>query len=165
MFGFFGEVKGGVPPLFKLLDAYSLRQAPEPKPMVIPTWSEWNVHYGVGPERNLIPIQGEELMTVDTVNAGRISNTSRLHYIPRGWAPYFIGEMSPESAMRLVRQLITGLRSASMKSQCPWNGGVLQPVAVPVSSAPSVRRARYTWRGRVRQVRWTVHWEGGLVGN
>ena len=64
-----------MPPLFKLPDAYSLLQALEPKPMLIPTWLEWNMHYGVGPERSLIPIQGEELMTVDsTVNAGRTVN-------------------------------------------------------------------------------------------
>ena len=70
-----GKLGGTMPPLFKLPDAHSSRQALEPKPMVIPTWSEWNVHYGVRPERSLIPIQGEELMTADTENAGRALNT------------------------------------------------------------------------------------------
>jgi hypothetical protein len=117
VFGFFGEVEGGqMPPLFKLPDAYSLRQALEPKPMVIPTWLEWIMHYGVGPERSLIPIQGEELMTV---SAGRTVNVPRLQYIPRGWAPYFIGGMSPESAMRIIRQLITGLTERQREIAMP----------------------------------------------
>ena len=73
-----------MPPLFKLPDVYSLRQALEPKPMVIPMWSEWNVYYGVRPERCLIPIQqGEELMTADTENAGRTLNTP-----PPGFGTY-----------------------------------------------------------------------------
>ena len=59
-------------------------------------------------------------MTVDsTGNAGLTVNIPRLQYIPRGWAPYFIGGMSPESAMRLIRQLITGLTESQREIAMP----------------------------------------------
>jgi hypothetical protein len=118
LFGFLGEAVGGgqLPPLFKLPEAYSLRQALDPKKFVVPTWTEsWNVHYGVGPDRN--HMQGEELMTVEGDGAGRPVHIPRLQYVPtRAWAPYFIGGMSPEKAMRLVRQLITGLGTDAQRA-------------------------------------------------
>jgi hypothetical protein len=115
VFGFLGEAEGGqLPPLFKLPEAYSLRQALDPKKIVVPTWTEWNVHYGVGPDRN--HMQGEELMTVEGEGAGRPVYVPRLQYVPRAWAPYFIGGMSPEKAMRLVRQLITGLGTDAQRA-------------------------------------------------
>ena len=98
---------GQLPPLFRLPEAYLLRQALDPKKIVVPTWTEWNVRYGVGPDRN--HLQGEELMTVEGEGAVRPVYVPRLQYVPRAWALYFTGGMSPEKAMRLVRQLITGL--------------------------------------------------------
>ena len=93
--------KGGgqLPPLFKLPEAYLLRQALDPsKKIVVPTWTEWNVHYGVGTDRN--HMQGEELMT--GVEGEHPVYVPRLQYVPRAWALYFIGRMPSEKAMRLV---------------------------------------------------------------
>jgi hypothetical protein len=109
-FGFLGEVEGGqLPPLVKLPDALSLRQALAPKELLVPTWTEWNAHFGVNPRE--VRIRGEELMTIEGRDAetGRRVWVPKLQYIPRAWAPYFFGGTTPEYAMRLIRQLILDL--------------------------------------------------------
>ena len=116
VFGFLGEVEEGqLPPLMKMPDAMSLRQAMEPLEMTVPTWAEWNTHYGVGPAR--VPIAGEELlMSVEEHDAGRIVKVPRLQYVPRAWAPYFLAAMTPEKAMRQMRQLINALTSEEQRA-------------------------------------------------
>ena len=39
----------------------------------------------------------------------------KLQYLPRAWAPYFFGGVTPEQAMRLVRQLTRNLETVSQK--------------------------------------------------
>ena len=109
VFGFLGEVEEGqLPPLMKLPDAMSLRQAMEPQQITVPTWAEWNAHYGVGANR--VMVEGEDLLlSVAEGEAGRTVWVPRLQYLPRAWAPYFMAAMTPEQAMRLMRQLINGL--------------------------------------------------------
>jgi hypothetical protein len=116
VFGFLGEAEEGqLPPLMKLPDALSLRQALAPRDVVAPTWAEWNAHYGVGLER--YPIRGEELMSVDGAEgAGRTVSVARLQYIPRAWAPYFLEGMTPERAMRVVRLLIDFLGTDAQRA-------------------------------------------------
>lgn len=111
VFGFLGEVEDGqLPPLMKLPDALSLRQAIEPHAISVPSWQEWDAHYGVGPGR--VQVAGEDvLMTVEAADpaVGRVVDVPRIQYLPRAWAPYFLEAMTPEKAMRLVRTLIAGL--------------------------------------------------------
>jgi hypothetical protein len=109
VFGFLGEVEEGqLPPLMKLPDALLLRQALAPRDVVAPTWAEWNAHDGVGPDR--IPIMGEDLMSADgNDGSGRTVFVARLQYIPRAWASYFLGGVTPEKAMRVIRLLIESL--------------------------------------------------------
>ena len=116
VFGFLGEVEEGqLPPLMRLPDAVSLRQAIEPHSITIPTGPEWTAHYGGAPDR--IPIAGEELlMGVDTAEAGRIVDVPRLQYLPRAWAPYFLSAMTPEKAMRLTRTLISVLTTEAQRT-------------------------------------------------
>ena len=116
VFGFLGEVEEGqLPPLMKLPDALSLRQAIEPHPISVPTWQEWDVHYGVGPDR--VQVVGEEvLVSVEAAGAGRTVDVPRLQYLPRAWAPYFLEAMTPEKAMRLTRTLISGLATFAQRA-------------------------------------------------
>ena len=103
VFGFLGEVEEGqLPPLMKLPDAMSLRQAMEPQQITVPTWAEWNAHYGVGANR--VMVEGEDLLlSVAEGEAGRTVWVPRLQYLPWAWAPYFMAAMTPEQAMRLMR--------------------------------------------------------------
>lgn len=114
-FGFLGEVEGGqLPPLVKLPDAMSLRQALAPKEILAPTWAEWNTHFGVNPRE--VRIRGEELMVVEGGDDnGRRVLVPKLQYIPRAWAPYFLGGTTPEQAMRLIRQLTRDLPTEQQK--------------------------------------------------
>ena len=110
VFGFLGEVEEGqLPPLVRLPDTLSLRQAMEPHNVIVPTSLVWNAHYGVGPDR--IPIMGEDLLMSADEGTGRVVSLSRLQYLPRAWAPYFAKAMTPESAMRLMRHLINALET------------------------------------------------------
>lgn len=110
VFGFLGEVEDGqLPPLVRLPDTVSLRQAMEPHDVLVPTWELWNAHYGVGPDR--VPILGEDLLMSVEDGTGRTVSLARLQYIPRAWAPYFAKAMPPESAMRMMRHLINALES------------------------------------------------------
>jgi hypothetical protein len=118
VFGFMGKVEEGqLPLLMKLPDTMSLRQALAPHSVVVPTWAEWNAHYGVGPPHLRHPINGEELVSMDgEPGDGRTLSVPRLQYVPQAWAPYFLGGMSPEQAMRLVRSLIDGLASEGQQA-------------------------------------------------
>ncbi len=82
-FGFLGEVEEGqLPPLVKLPDTMSLRQALAPKEVLAPTWAEWNSHFGL--DAREVRIRGEELMTVEGgEDAGRRVKVAKLQYIPR----------------------------------------------------------------------------------
>ncbi|KAI2489189.1 hypothetical protein MHU86_25410 [Fragilaria crotonensis] len=118
-FGFLGEVEGGqLPPLVKLPDALSLRQALAPKEVLAPTWSEWNTHFGIDPRD--VRIRGEELMVVEGGDDnGRRVLVPKLQYIPRAWAPYFFGGTTPEHAMRLIRQLTRNLETEQQRKSQP----------------------------------------------
>ena len=118
VFGFMGKLEGGqLPPLMKLPDTMSLRQALAPHSVVVPTWAEWNAHYGVGPPHLRHPINGEELVSMDgEPGNGRTVLVPRLQYVPQAWAPYFLGGMPPEQAMRLVRSLIDELASPGQQA-------------------------------------------------
>ena len=103
-----------MPSLVKLPDAMSLRQALAPKEVLSPTWAEWNTHYGV--DAREVRIRGEELMTVEgREDAGRRVKVPKLQYLPRAWAPYFFGGVTPDQDMRLVRQLTRNLETVSQK--------------------------------------------------
>ena len=156
MFGFLGEAEGEgqLPPLFKLPEAYLLRQALDPKKIVVPTWTEWNVHYGVGPDRN--HMQGEELMTVEGEGARRPVYVPRLQYVPGAWAPYFIGGMSSEKAMRLVRQLITGLGTDVQRAAV----APLERWCAAACTARSGVVGGHRMRSKVPLI---ARWEGGLA--
>ena len=72
VFGFLGEVEEGqLPPLVRLPDTLSLRQAMEPHNVIVPTWLVWNAHYGVGPDR--IPIMEEDLLMSADEGTGRVA--------------------------------------------------------------------------------------------
>ena len=114
VFGFLGEVEEGqLPPMLRLPDALSLRQAMEPQEVWVPTWALWNVHYGVGADRGAL--MGEELLMGADEETGRLVRLPRLQYVPRAWAPYFMKAMTPEEAMRVMRHLINALTTDTQR--------------------------------------------------
>ncbi len=64
MYGFLGEVEvGQLPPLMKLPDNLSLRQALAVREVVAGAEEALDVWYGEGPGNPRVPIQGHELVT------------------------------------------------------------------------------------------------------
>ncbi len=64
VYGFLGEVEEGqLPPLMKLQDNLSMRQALAVREVVAGAEEELNVWYGEGPGNPRVPIQGDELVT------------------------------------------------------------------------------------------------------
>ena len=108
VYGFLGEVEAHqLPPLVKLPDNMSLRQALATRELTAPSGEEFDAWYGDGPTNPRVPIQGDELMVEE---GGAVGQEERvkvpfLQYLPAAWAPYFLAPQSPEQAMRTWRLL------------------------------------------------------------
>jgi hypothetical protein len=132
VYGFFGEVEERqLPPLMKLPDNLSLRQALAVRKRWAPSWAEFDAWYGDGPTNPRVPIPGDELMARageeaaavvaaqeqdDDANGGEdegMVEVPSLQYIPAAWAPYFMAAQTPEAAMRTWRKLVAGNTTAS----------------------------------------------------
>ena len=111
VYGFLGEVEGGqIPPIMKLPDSLSLRQALAVREVVAASEEEIDVWYGKGPGNPRVPIQGDKLVTefAGLGVAGVNVKVPLLQYIPMAWAPYFMAAQSPEAARRTLRRLTEG---------------------------------------------------------
>ena len=99
VYGFLGEVEEGqLPPLMKLPDTLSMRQALAVREVVAASDEEVDVWYGGVPGDPCVPILGDEL--VAKLEGGLATNVKvpLLQYVPRAWAPYFLTAQSPEAA-------------------------------------------------------------------
>ena len=111
VYGFLGEVEEGqMPPMMKLPDALSMRQALAVREVVAASEEEVDVWYGEGPDNPRVPIQGDELVSefADPGAAGANVKVPLLQYVPMAWAPYFMAAQSPEAARRTLRRLTEG---------------------------------------------------------
>ena len=109
VYGFLGEVEEGqLPPLMKLPDAISLRQALAVREVVAAADDELDAWYGEGPGNPRVPTQGDELVTELEGGFGVNVKVPLLQYLPTAWAPYFIAAQSPEVARRTLRRLTDG---------------------------------------------------------
>jgi hypothetical protein len=109
VYGFLGEVEEGqLPPLMKLLDNLSLRQALAVREVVAGAEEELNVWYGEGPGNPRVPIQVDELVTESEGGLATNVKVPLLQYIPTAWTPYFMAAQSPEAACRTLRRLTEG---------------------------------------------------------
>ena len=109
VYGFLGEVEEGqMPPLMKLPDAISLRQALAVREVVAAADDELDAWYGEGPGNPRVPTQGDELVTELEGGFGVNVKVPLLQYVPMAWAPYFIAAQSPEVARRTLRRLTEG---------------------------------------------------------
>ena len=109
VYGFLGEVEEGqMPPLMKLPDAISLRQALAVREVVAAAEDELDAWYGEGPGNPRVPTQGDELVTELEGGLGLNVRVPLLQYLPMAWAPYFIAAQSPEVARRTLRRLTEG---------------------------------------------------------
>ena len=109
VYGFLGEVEEGqMPPLMKLPDAISLRQALAVREVVAAAEEELDAWYGEGPGNPRVPTQGDELVTELEGGFGVNVRVPLLQYLPMAWAPYFIAAQSPEVARRTLRRLTEG---------------------------------------------------------
>jgi len=109
VYGFLGEVEEGqMPPLMKLPDSISLRQALAVREVVAAAEDELDAWYGEGPGNPRVPTQGDELVTELEGGLGVNVRVPLLQYLPMAWAPYFIAAQSPEVARRTLRRLTEG---------------------------------------------------------
>ena len=109
VYGFLGEVEEGqMPPLMKLPDSISLRQALAVREVVAAADDELDAWYGEGPGNPRVPTQGDELVTELEGGLGVNVRVPLLQYLPMAWAPYFIAAQSPEVARRTLRRLTEG---------------------------------------------------------
>jgi hypothetical protein len=126
VYGFFGEVEEGqLPPLMKLPDNMSLRQALAVRKCWAPSWAEFDAWYGDGPTNPRVPVPGDELMArageeapagvgldqgeaIEGEEDEGMVEVPSLQYIPAAWAPYFMAAQTPEAAMRTWRKLVAG---------------------------------------------------------
>ena len=109
VYGFLGEVEEGqMPPLMKLPDSISLRQALAVREVVAAAEDELDAWYGEGPGNPRVPTQGDELVTELEGGFGVNVRVPLLQYLPMAWAPYFIAAQSPEVARRTLRRLTEG---------------------------------------------------------
>ena len=107
VYGFLGKVEGGqMPPMMKLPDSLSMRQALAVREIVAAPEEE----VGEGPGNPRVPIQGDELVAevAGPEGAGVNVHVPLLQYIPMAWAPYFMAAQSPEAARRTLRRLTEG---------------------------------------------------------
>ena len=117
-----------MPPVMKLPDNLSMRQALAVRDVVAGAEEELNVWYGLGPGNPRVPIQGYELVTESEGGLATNVKVPLLQYIPMAWAPYFMASQSPEAARRLTEghmtdqlrehsvRLDTWMRAACMRS-------------------------------------------------
>ena len=109
VYGFLGEVEEGqLPPLMKLPDNLSLRQALAVREVVAGAEEELDVWYGEGPANPRVPIQGDELVTESDGGLATNVKVPLLQYIPMAWTPYFMAAQSPEAARRTLQRLTEG---------------------------------------------------------
>lgn len=109
VYGFFGEVEEGqLPPLMKLPDALSMRQALAVREVRVASVEEWIAWYGEGADNPRVPIQGDELMAEEALGNMVTVKVPLLQYVPMAWAPYFMAAQTPEAAMRTLRKLEDG---------------------------------------------------------
>ena len=54
--------------MMKLPDALSIRQALAVREVQVASVEEWIAWFGEGPDNHRVPIQGDELMTEETMN-------------------------------------------------------------------------------------------------
>ena len=127
VYGFMGEVEENqLPPLVKLPDNMSLRQALAVRELSAPSTAEFDAWYGDGPTNPRVAVPGDELMADegDAVGHDVLVEVPTLQYIPAAWAPYFMAAQTPEEAMRTWRRLracnITIGQDETMMSVTMW---------------------------------------------
>jgi hypothetical protein len=111
VYGFLGEVEENqLPPLVKLPDNMSLRQALVVRELSAPSWEEFDAWYGDGPTNPRVAVPGDELMADegDAVGQEMLVEVPVLQYVPAAWAPYFMAAQTPEAAVRTWRRLVAG---------------------------------------------------------
>ena len=116
VYGFMGEVEENqLPPLVKLPDNMSLRQALAVRELSAPSWQEFDAWYGDGPTNPRVSVPGDELMADEGGAIGHdvLVEVPALQYIPAAWAPYFMAAQTPEAAVRMWRLLVAGNVSAA----------------------------------------------------
>ena len=109
VYGFMGEVEENqLPPLVKLPDNMSLRQALAVRELSAPSWQEFDAWYGDGPTNPRVSVLGDELMADEGGAIGHdvLVEVPALQYIPAAWAPYFMAAQTPEAAVRMWRLLV-----------------------------------------------------------
>jgi hypothetical protein len=117
MYGFLVEVEEGqIPPLMKLPDTLSMRQALAVRDVVAAEEEALDVWYGERPGNPRGPIQGDELVTESKGGLATNVKVPLLQYILMARAPYFMAAQSSEVARRTLRRLTEGDMTEQLRS-------------------------------------------------
>lgn len=116
-FGYFGEVDattGQLPTLLQLPED-TMAGVLIPSATRVPTAASVAAQYlattaAGGTMAKLITVQAAPEMATEL-------NVPKLQLIPTTWAPYFIGMLLPEAALRTMQQLVAGLETEQLKVQ------------------------------------------------